>query len=92
MHNFSIISQSWFKRRDPTPEYKHIVDYSILGFELIDNHSCTIDVKFNDGTTSTLNARVSLSCTFNLDGTTDNDKWSIQGLDQYGTNLLIRVN
>ena len=82
---------SWHMRRTPTYVPPSVVEYEVLDFEKVDQHRCSMFVKLSDGSDYLLTARVSRACTYGVDGTETNIRWTVQGTDPHGMNVLLRV-
>lgn len=88
---FEIMQQSWYKRRRPDTNPPNVISFEVSNFKLINNHYCDVWVKFDDGTVHNLTARVSLNCTYHVNGTQSNERWTVHGLGENGISILLKV-
>lgn len=57
MYRFEIIPKNWSKRRTPVAEPKPVF-VSIPDFQLLDQHFCTMQVSYEDGSQRQFYSRV----------------------------------
>lgn len=71
MYRFEIIPKSWSKRRTPVAE-PNPVSVSIPDFKLLDQHFCTMQVSYDDGSQRQFYSRVIQN--------TVTKKWTVDGM------------
>ncbi len=88
---FEIQPLSWFKRRWPTEIEPKVTEFEVTEFEKIDNSYCKLFVKLDNGETFNVDARVSLSKTYVIGKPPIENGWTVQGLNPYGLNVLLKL-
>lgn len=95
MYKFEILPQSWSKRRKITETIREVIDFEVIDFVKESNHRCQLSVKFDDGETILLDARVYVNRTHRIedDGSvTDVETgWGVQGTNPHGVSVVLRL-
>ena len=86
-----IMPQSWAKRRDQTDHIVQPVSVKLNDFKYEDNTYCTMDVVFDDDSTMEIKGRISFSCSYDHDLKPFNGRWTVQGYNAYGVNVVVKV-
>ena len=88
---FEVMPQSWYKRRELTDVPQSVTHVEVKEFKKIDNHKCIVAVSFDDVDEVMLTGWVSRSCSYHTDGTVSNERWTVQGINEQGVSVLVKL-
>jgi hypothetical protein len=90
-NRFEIQPCHWFKRRLGDKQ-RLIVFYKVSDFEKIENSKCEIVIRYSGEIEFiTLTGRVCCSRVYNVGGGVRSEKWSINGINEVGDFMLLKV-